>query len=124
EREGLERGWLDHLRSIGFQLDVVYSEAAAIRALEQGSYSVIVMDVVLNSGSAFAVADYASYRHPETNVIFVTNTVIFSDGSIFQHASNACAFIRAGAPCADLAAMVEHYGKPNPVPTEPQRAAI
>jgi hypothetical protein len=66
----------------------------------------------LDDGSAFAVADYASFRHPDAGVIFVSNTSFFSDGSIFQLCSNACAFVPSATQPDDLAAMVEHYAKP------------
>ena len=41
-------------------------------------------------------------------MFFVTNT-FFSDGSIFQHCSNACGYIQSSTPPEDIAAMVEHY---------------
>jgi hypothetical protein len=53
----------------------------------------------------------ASYRQPGAKVIFVTDTTFFSDGSIFRHIPNACAFIRAETPPDDLVAIVEHYGE-------------
>jgi hypothetical protein len=42
-------------------------------------------------------------------VIFVTDTSFFSDGSIFNLAANACAFIQTNTPPEDIAALVEHY---------------
>jgi len=52
-------------------------------ALCGGIFDVIVLDLALEEGSALAVADFASYRHPDARVIFVTNASFFSDGSIF-----------------------------------------
>ena len=71
---------------------------------------ILILNLLLSDGSALAVADYASYRLPETRIIFVTNTTFFSDGSIFSFAPNACAFVQTATPPEDLAAMVEHYG--------------
>ena len=69
----------------------------------------IVLDLVLGEGSAFAVADFASYRRPQARIIFVTNTTFFSDGSIFSICPNACAYVQSATPPEDIAAMVEHY---------------
>jgi hypothetical protein len=60
-------------------------------------------------GSAFAVADFASYRRPEARVVFVTRSSFFSDGSIFSLVPNACGFFRIDTPPEDLAAIVHHY---------------
>jgi hypothetical protein len=57
----------------------------------------------------FAISDFANYKRPEARVFFVTNTSFFSDGSIFQHCSNACGYIQSSTPPEDIAAMVEHY---------------
>ncbi|WP_420012962.1 hypothetical protein [Tateyamaria sp.] len=81
----------------------------AVTFLSDHGADIIVLDLVLADGSALAVSDFASYRHPNARVIFVTDTTFFSDGSIFNHASNACAFVPSGTPPEDLAAMVEHY---------------
>jgi len=88
---------------------LVESQEAAILALHAVDYDIIVLDLVIDDGSALAVADFASYRRPNARVIFVTNTSFFSDGSIFAHSPNACAFVQSGTPPEDLAAMVEHY---------------
>ncbi|WP_370642175.1 hypothetical protein [Yoonia sp. I 8.24] len=86
----------------------------AISALEDQVFDVIVLDLVLQEGGALAVADVASYRQPKANVVFVTNTSFFSDGSIFNHSPNARAFIESTTSPTDLAAIVEHYGQPSP----------
>ena len=104
--------WRRHLERGGATVDVATSQEKAIRFLQtEPPVDVLIVDVVLPGGSAFAVADFASYRLPEAKVIFVTNTTFFSDGSIFRHVPNACAFVRAETSVDDLAALVEHYGK-------------
>ena len=102
--------WGAHLRRMGADVVVAQSQQGAIEALRTNLVTVIVLDLMIDHGSAFAIADYASYRHPEAKVIFVTNTTFFSDGSIFRHIPNACAFVQSETPPEDLAAMVEHYG--------------
>ena len=80
--------------------------------LGEEAVDVIILDLVLGQGSAIAVADIASFRQPMARVIFVTNTSFFSDGSIFQHIPNACAFLPSGTAPEDLAAVADHYGTP------------
>ena len=101
--------WQRHLERQGADVDLVHSQQDAILALYRTDFDIIVLDLVLSDGSALAVADFASYRRPDARVIFVTNTSFFSDGSIFAHSSNACAFVQSATPPEDLAAMVEHY---------------
>lgn len=102
--------WKRHLERQGYAVAEAHSQDDAVSHLSTTPADIIVLDLVLNQGSALAVADFASYRHPDARVIFVTDTTFFSDGSIFNHASNACAFLPAGTPPEDLAAMVAHYG--------------
>ncbi|MBK0329576.1 hypothetical protein I5535_20135 [Rhodobacteraceae bacterium F11138] len=101
--------WQRHLERQGATVSLVHTQEAAITALYTGNFEIIVLDLVLEDGSALAVADFASYRRPDARVIFVTNTTFFSDGSIFAHSPNACAYVQSETPPEDLAAMVEHY---------------
>ena len=103
--------WKRHLERQYARVSLVSSQPEAIDALQGDDFDIIVLDLVLHEGSALAVADFASYRRPEARVIFVTNTSFFSDGSIFSHSPNACAFVQSRTSPEDLAAMVEHYGK-------------
>ena len=107
---GLANIWQRHLERMGMQVSRGACEREAITHLSAHDTDIIILNLVLEDGSALAVADYASYRLPDARVIFVTNTSFFSDGSIFTFAPNACAFVRSGTPPDDLAAMVEHYG--------------
>lgn len=102
--------WQRHLERQGMSVARADAQDDAVDHLARNGADIIVLDLVLTKGSALAVADFASYRCPQARVIFVTDTTFFSDGSIFNHASNACAFVPAGTPPEDLAAMVEHYG--------------
>ncbi|QDC08344.1 response regulator [Oceanicola sp. D3] len=102
--------WARHLKRYGFEVTLACDQAGAIDALRHGEADVIVLNLILREGSSLAVADFASYRHPDARVIFVTDTTFFSDGSIFSFAPNACAYLRTQTPLDDLAAMVEHYG--------------
>lgn len=106
----LGRLWSRHLERLGVSVLLSETQETAIECLRDQDVNIIILNLMLAEGSAFAVADFASYRQPEAKVIFVTNTTFFSDGSIFQHIPNACAFLESGTPPEDLAAMVEHFG--------------
>lgn len=105
--------WKRHLDRICGTVKLARGQDDAVAMIEAEPFEVVVLDLVLEEGSALAVADYASYRQPEAKVIFVTSTTFFSDGSIFQLMPNACAFLPSATPPADLAAVVEHYGRTN-----------
>ena len=105
--------WKNHLERFFPTVRLARGQSEAVALIEREAFDVIVLDLVLAEGSAFAVADYASYRTPTAKVIFVTNTTFFSDGSIFQHIPNACAFLPTETRPDDLAALVEHYGAPH-----------
>ncbi len=106
----LAQVWRRHLERHGLTVSVTGSSDSAVALVSAVRFDVIVLNLVLANGSALAVADYVQYRHPTTNLIFVTDTTFFSDGSIFSVTSNARAFIRTQTPPEDIAAMVEHYG--------------
>ncbi len=102
--------WRSHLVRQGMKVTDATDQDSAIEHLSQNDTDIIILDLVIDDGSALAIADYANYRQPNARVIFVTNTSFFSDGSIFAHSANARAFVQSNTPPEDLAAMVEHYG--------------
>ncbi len=51
-----------------------------------------MLDLMLDEGSALAVADFAAFRQPWAKVMFLTDSAVFSDGSIFTHCQNACGY--------------------------------
>jgi DNA-binding NtrC family response regulator len=108
--KSLAQIWRRHLERFGMTVSVAYCQESAIRHLSENEADILIMNLVLENGSALAVADYASYRLPEARVIFVTNTTFFSDGSIFSFAPNACAYVQSSTPPDDIAAIAEHYG--------------
>jgi len=102
--------WERHLQRLNMDVHRVSTQNEATEYLRSNAVDIIVLDVVLEGGAAFAVSDYAEFCQPDARVIFVTNTTFFSDGSIFAHASNARAFLPSDTSPDDLAAMIEHYG--------------
>lgn len=108
---GLGALWERHIARFADEVFLARDQAEAVDVLRHHDIQVIVLDLVLEGGSAFAVSDFASYRRPAARVVFVTPTTFFSDGSIFRHSANACAFVPSATPPEDLAAMVEYHGR-------------
>ncbi len=106
--------WKNHLVRQGFSVDLVDNDTDAIRHIRWARPEIIVLNLVLTSGNALAIADFAAYRSPKTQVVLVTKAGFFSDGSVFALAANACAYVPEAVPPDDLAAIVEHYGTGQP----------
>ncbi len=103
--------WCSHIERLGALVDVATSQSEAVEAIQDFRFEIMVVNLDLSRGSAMAVADYASYRHPDCKVIFVTSSSFFSDGSIFSYMSNACALMPAAVPPEDIAALVAHHAR-------------
>ena len=116
--------WKRHLERLEADVTHVRTGEKALQMIETRQFDVIVLDLVLSEGSALAVADLAQFRQPEANVVFVTDTTFFSDGSIFNHSANARAFIETTTPPGDLAAIVQHYGRTNPDRVAPSGLSV
>ena len=103
--------WARHLERLGQKVMLVHSQDAAVAYMIDHRVDVIVLDLMLEDGAALAVADFASYRHPDSVIVFVTNSTFFSDGSIFNHIPNAAALVEEQTPPGDLAAIIEYHGR-------------
>ena len=110
----LGRLWQRHLERLDVEVMLVPTAERALQVIQSHLFDVIVLDLVLSEGSALAVADLVQFRQPDANVVFVTDTTFFSDGSIFNHAANARALVKTATPPDDLAAIVHHYGFKDP----------
>mgnify|MGYP000182750921 CR=1 FL=1 len=108
--EALCRVWTRHLERLGVHVKAAFTGTEAVARIEDENFDCIVLDLVLEEGSALTVADVAYFRQPDASVVFVTDTTFFSDGSIFSHSANARAFVEKTTPPNDLAAIVQHYG--------------
>lgn len=103
--------WSRHLERSGNRVVLRLDQASAMQALEDSTFDVVVLNVLLRGGSAFLISDEVKSRQPDTPVIFVNNTGFFADGSIFALSPNARAYVRPDTPPEDLTAMVEHYAR-------------
>ena len=101
--------WRAHLLRQGAEVELATSGEVALDNLAKNTYDLLVLSQSLGEDEALNVADYASYRHPEIKVIFVTRTRFFADGSVFAHCPNACACLPEHTPPQDLAALVEYH---------------
>lgn len=106
--------WKRHLEDLEINVSLARTGEEARNHILDTFFDVILLDLVLSEGSALAVADLARFRQPEANVVFVTDTTFFSDGSIFHHSANARAFIKTATPPQDLAEIVHYYGATHP----------
>lgn len=111
-RQVLARRWSEALAAEGCPALIVSDQAGAVAALHIEDFRLMLLDLVLDAGAALAVADYAAYRRPEMPVLFVSSSAAFADGSIFNHCANACAFMPATTPPADLAALALYHARP------------
>lgn len=111
ENPNLANVWARHLERQKHTVVVTSYEAEAIELIRDHEPKVIVIDLMLKSGSAFSVADYVSYRSPDTKIVFVTRTRFFSDGSLFKHVPNTAAIVQENAPPGDLAEIVAYHGR-------------
>ncbi len=102
--------WKNHLERQGCVVSLCSAQSDAIQQIRFARPDVIVLSIGLIEASALAISDFAAYHLPATKVIFVSNDSFFSDGSIFAHASNACAFVAEVVPPEDLCALVEFHG--------------
>ncbi len=102
--------WSGHLERQGAAVTLALTADDALKALLRVNFHAIILDMVLSDGNALIVADIAAFRQPEANVICVTDSTFFSDGSIFAHSATARLMLRRETPPEELAAIVSHYG--------------
>jgi DNA-binding response OmpR family regulator len=107
----LSRVWARHLERQGQAVEILSSQDEAVDYLHEHRAEVIVLDLMLQDGSAIAIADFASYRRPDSRIVFVTNNTFFSDGSLFTHIPNTAAILQEQTPPTDLAAIVAYHGR-------------
>ena len=105
----LSRIWAKHIERQNHVVEIVDSQAEAVRFLSENMPKVVVLDVMLQNGSAIAVADFASYRNADTRIVFVTRSTFFSDGSLFQHIPNTAAIVPEATSPGDLAEIVSYH---------------
>lgn len=103
--------WARHLERQGHAVEVVHSQTQAVDFLCENAPEVLVLDVMLEDGSAIATADFSSYRRPDTRIVFVTRSTFFSDGSLFRHIPNTAAIITEKTRPSDLAEIVSYHGR-------------
>ncbi|MGB0900238.1 response regulator [Halocynthiibacter sp.] len=105
--------WKRHLERADCDVTLARDQETATEILMEQEFSVIILDLVLEGGSALALADHASFRQPDAQVVFVTNTSFFSDGTLFQHIPNLRAVVQRETCPSDLTEMVRFYAGAN-----------
>ena len=102
--------WARHLQRSGAQVTLAETTDGAVENLLAHAPDIVIVDLALPSGGALTLSDMISYRRPEAKVIFISDGRFFSDGSIFAHCANACAFLPAATAPEDIVALAEHHG--------------
>jgi DNA-binding response OmpR family regulator len=103
--------WQRHMARQGAEVTLCRDATAALDALEERMFDVVVLDLLLDQGNGLTVADIAAFRQPQASVICVTDSGFFSDGSIFNHCATARLTLNRTTPPDELAAIVTHYGE-------------
>ncbi len=103
--------WQQHLARIGAVADLVTDPDSAMDCMRACSFDILINDLALGAASAFAIADFAGYRRPDAQVIFVTPATFFSESTIFNTCANACALVRHDTHPSEIAAIAEHHAR-------------
>jgi hypothetical protein len=94
-----------------FRAVAVSSQAQAVAKMFELAPAVVLIDLELTNGSPLAVADFASYRYPDARIIFVSESDMFADGSVFAHCPNVHAHVGRGMAEPDMVALVSHHAR-------------
>ena len=87
----------------------VSSVAIAAEVLKVARADVMVPDIDLAHGLSFAMVDYAAFRHLNLPIVCFSDSPNFTDRSLFNPCTNACAFMRASSLVENLMILVAHH---------------
>jgi DNA-binding NtrC family response regulator len=107
----LRRAWAVPMRAAGWTVVEAVGEHDAIDMIQNDFFDAMILDLVLPGGSSLAISDFAAFRQPVMQVILVTDTAMFSDGSIFSHCANVRAVLPLHVAPGDLVAVTEHHAR-------------
>ena len=105
--------WARYLEREGCSACVAETEEEAIAKLRFRSFDALVLDLGLPDASVLGISDFATYRNPDVAIIIVSASSFFSDGSIFDIIPNVRSHLQAPVNPDDLAAVVDHYSRPD-----------
>lgn len=101
--------WKTHLERLGAKVITASTATRALSMIATHELDAVIVDLVLEDGSALGVADFAMYRRPAAKVIVVSKSHFFSDGSIFALTANIRAYLPTTVPPEDLSAIVAYH---------------
>lgn len=101
--------WQRHLVRMGLETLIARTSDEALERMVTQTFRVVVINLLLPSGGALGIADYARVKMPEAKVVFVTDQTFFRDGSLFGLVPNLRMTIKSDTPPEDVAAIVHHY---------------
>ena len=77
--------------------------------MQERNYDVLIANVEIHDDIMLAMIDYTVFRNPDIDVLAVTSSSFFSNGSLFNLIPNlrmqVCPEIRS----EDLSVMIDHY---------------
>ncbi len=104
--------WKNSLKTFGATVVEARTQREATAHLLEHNFDAVILDLLLDQGSALAIAELTDFRHPDAKLFILSSTSYFSDGSIFSHFTNVCGFLPTSTPPDDLAAFVTHHTRP------------
>ena len=105
----LGRIWCRFLERRGFLVSLATASDEALRALDETDFDALILEPMVDSGG-LSVADFASFRNPDIQILAVTRSTFFSAGAILQMMPNARGVLRTPVRPEDLVAYLEHFG--------------
>lgn len=106
--EDLGRIWGRFLGARGFAATLATNVPAAFSAISAVDFDALILDPMIG-GWGLTVADYATFRTPDIQILVVTRSSFFSDSAILQMVPNARGVLHEPVRPEDLAAYLEHF---------------
>jgi CheY-like chemotaxis protein len=80
ECEDLSNLWQRSLTRVGANVWCAHTVSDALSRIQSRLFDVIILDLICDAAHTMGVADFAAYRSPKSQVVFVTNTSFFQTG--------------------------------------------
>jgi DNA-binding NtrC family response regulator len=105
---GLQFTFRAALEEQGHDVITASNCAEAIKALQVHKPDVLILDLMVGSEISINVASFAAYKLPDTEVVYVTGSSLFSQGELFELSRNIRWVLRKPVPLRELTSMVQH----------------
>ena len=106
--DGLRFTFAMALKDMGYSVKSVSTCDQALEHIAENSPDILILDLKIGRGTSLNVADYATIKHPDVAVLYVTGTDLFPRGELFGLSSNTRWVLRKPVNLMDLVSMVDH----------------